>query len=269
MSPRSLAELRRLYVREARPLPRAVEAELREDPRSGARAILEAVETRRREQRREGQRRRRMLRHERALQAEGLKLVAGVDEAGMSPWAGPIVAAAVILPRRFAVPGIDDSKRLSPDTRAVLAAEIRSRAHWAVGSASPAEIRRYNLHHAGLLAMRRAVVALRPSPQALIVDARRVPGFDGRQVDLIEGDRKSYSVAAASILAKTVRDAFMTQLDALYPGYDFSRHKGYGVPSHRDALRRKGPCPAHRCSFAAVRACIADLQNESESAECP
>lgn len=182
--------------------------------------------------------------------------VAGVDEAGMSPWAGPVVAAAVILPPGFDVAGIDDSKRLTPARREALAVEIRSKAlGWALGSASADEIRRFNLFQAGRLAMRRAVGALRPRPAALIVDARRVPGFDGPQESLVRGDQLSYSVAAASILAKTARDAHMRALDLLYPGYGFSAHKGYGVPAHRAALRRLGPCPAHRVTFDAVAAC--------------
>lgn len=253
----SIAELRRRFLDEGQRLPRALEAELRVDPRAGARAVLRAVHTRRAERRAEGQRRRRMFQHERALVKAGHRLVAGVDEAGMSPWAGPIVAAAVILPSRFDVEGVDDSKRLSPSRREELASAIRRESvAWSVGGASALEIERLNLFHAGRLAMRRAVLALRPRPGALIVDARRVPGWSGPQESLIRGDQLSYSVAAASILAKTTRDAFMRRLDQLYPGYGFAEHKGYGVPRHQAALRSLGPSPAHRMAFDAVRRCL-------------
>jgi len=252
----TLRSLRARYLDEARPLPREVEAALRRDPRAGARALLDAIERRRRRARAEGQRRRRMLAPERALRARGHALVAGVDEAGMSPWAGPIVAAAVVLPDDFDVPGIDDSKRLSAPHREELAARIRRRATaWGLGGASPVEIARLNLYHAGRLAMRRAVAALRPQPAALLVDARRVPGWPGEQIELVRGDRLSYSIAAASILAKTTRDAHMRWLDRLYPGYGFEQHKGYGVAAHRRALEALGPSPAHRQAFEAVARC--------------
>jgi ribonuclease HII len=255
----TLTELRARFVRDGRPLPRALEAELRTDPRPGARSLLADIEARRRARRAEGQRRRRLLRHERALWTEGRRFVAGVDEAGMSPWAGPVVAAAVVLPEDFDVPGIDDSKRLAAPVRVRLAEQIRRcAAAWAIGSASAEEIGRFNLFHAGRLAMRRAVVALRPAPDALLVDAREVPGWPGPQTSLVRGDQLSYSVAAASILAKTARDAFMVRLDLLYPGYGFADHKGYGVPRHQAALRALGPCPAHRATFDAVARCGED-----------
>jgi len=258
-----LARLRTRFVREGHPLPRDLEAALRRDPRPGTQALLREIEERRRARRVEGQRRRKLLRAERALWSAGFSRVAGVDEAGMSPWAGPIVAAAVVLPSDFDVPFIDDSKRLSAAMRAQLAGEIRSRATaWSIGSASADEIARFNLFHAGRLAMRRAVLALRPGPDALLVDARDVPGWDGPQQSLIRGDQISYSIAAASILAKTTRDAFMRELDARYPGYGFAQHKGYGVPQHRAALRALGPSPAHRLAFDAVKRALSSDEGD-------
>ncbi len=185
--------------------------------------------------------------------SEGYRF-AGVDEAGMSPWAGPIVAAAVILPPEARLEGVNDSKSLPERQRERMAEVVKaSCVAWAVGTASPDEIARLNVYHAGLLAMRRAVAALRPRPNALVVDARRVPGFQGYQRDLVKADARCLSVAAASILAKTTRDRFLRRLDQLYPSYGFARHKGYGVPEHASALRREGPSRHHRISFDAVR----------------
>lgn len=249
-----LAELRRLYLDEERPLPREVERLLREDGRAGARALLASVERRRSANRSEGQRLRAMLAFEAVLREEGALHVAGVDEAGMSPLAGPVAAAAVILPAGCRIPGVDDSKKLSPEIRERLAAKIREEAiAYAVAFVEPEEIDRINIYRAGLLAMQRAVEALRPGPDALLVDARRLPEVPIRQISLVHGDARSLSIAAASILAKTARDARMEELDRVYPGYGFSRHKGYGVKEHLVALDRLGPCPIHRRSFAPVR----------------
>ncbi|RMG19746.1 MAG: ribonuclease HII [Deltaproteobacteria bacterium] len=244
-----LETLHRRHVQEGRPLPRALERALEADPRRGARRILEAVRRRRRANRAEGQRLRHLLRFERALAP---LRVAGVDEAGMSPLAGPVCAAAVVLPPGWRHPGIDDSKRLDAKTRERLAGVIREAAlAHALGWASPEEIDRLNIYQAGLLAMRRAVEALDPPPEHLLVDARRLHcGLP--ETPLVHGDRRSLSIAAASILAKTARDAEMRRLDRLYPGYGFAQHKGYGVRRHREALARLGPCPIHRRSFSVV-----------------
>ena len=254
MRPRTLAELRRLYLEEGRPLPRDEEERLRNDPRAGARALLAAIEKRRRQNRTEGQRLRKMLAFESAYWERGVLEVAGVDEAGMSPLAGPVFAAAVILPRGWKLAGVDDSKKLDSETRERLAVRIRETAlAWAIGRAEVEEIDELNIYRAGLLAMRRAVEGLARTPQALLIDARRIPELRIEQVPIIKGDARSLSIAAASILAKTARDAFMVELDARYPGYGFARHKGYPVPEHLRALEALGPCPAHRRSFAPVR----------------
>ncbi|WP_373045952.1 ribonuclease HII [Vulgatibacter sp.] len=256
MTPRppSLAELRKRYVDEARPLPQVLEQALRNDVRAGAKALLAAIDKRRHAHRAEGQRLRHMLRYEQAFYADGITLVAGVDEAGMSPLAGPVVAAAVILPVNARIAEVDDSKKLDAPTRERLAAEIKAKAVcWGVGLVEPAEIDSVNIYRAGLLAMRRAVEALAPCPEALLIDARRLKELPIRQEAIIKGDAKSLSIAAASIIAKTTRDARMAAYDTEFPGYGFARHKGYPVKEHYEALEKLGACAIHRRSFAPVR----------------
>lgn len=250
----SLDELRKRYVDDARPLPKEIERALLSDPRRGASAIVAAVHRRRQGNRSEGQRLRRMLRYERELRKDGSVRIAGVDEAGMSPLAGPVVAAAVILPADFRVPGVDDSKKLKATQREELADVIRARASsWAVGRAEPDEIDRINIYHAGLLAMRRAVEGLTERPDHLLIDARALPQLTIPQTSIIKGDEKSLTIAAASILAKTARDAHMEAMDRQYPGYGLAKHKGYPVKQHVEAIHRLGVLPIHRRSFTPVR----------------
>jgi ribonuclease HII len=188
------------------------------------------------------------------------ELTAGVDEAGRGPLAGPVVAAAVILDPARPIAGLDDSKRLSPARRASLAEAIRSRAlACAVAWADATEIDALNILEATMLAMRRAVLGLCVPPRRLLVDGNRLPElrFGDRRIlgeAVVRGDQTVPSISAASILAKTTRDAIMVALDSAYPGYDFARHKGYGTETHRDRLRAVGPCEQHRRSFAPVRA---------------
>jgi ribonuclease HII len=249
-----LAEVRRRVVVEARPLDAATEAALRADPRAGAKSILDAVARRRGENRAEGQRLRHLLRFENALWAGGVLHIAGVDEAGMSPLAGPVAAAAVVFAPGSRIPGVDDSKKLDAPTRDKLAAEIRASAiAWSVGFAEVEEIDTINIYWAGLLAMRRAVEGLSLTPQHLLIDARRLKDLAIPQQSIVKGDSLSLTIAAASILAKTARDALMHKLDAEYPGYGFARHKGYPVREHVAALGRLGASPVHRRSFAPVR----------------
>jgi ribonuclease HII len=250
----SLADLRRRYVDEGRPLPRDVEAALRTDPRAGAQAIVRAVEKRRHENRSEARRLTTMLQFERPLWDEGLVHVAGVDEAGMSPLAGPVSAGAVILPVGCRLPHVDDSKKLDAKTREELAIEIKKVAiAWHVAFVEHDEIDRINIHWAGILAMKRAVLGLGVVPQHLLVDARKIRELDIPQQGIVKGDAKSLSIAAASILAKTTRDALMVELDAKYPGYGLAKHKGYPVEAHVQALRRLGVSPIHRRTFGPVR----------------
>jgi ribonuclease HII len=195
-----------------------------------------------------------MLRHETVLWTAGLTRIAGVDEAGMSPLAGPVAAAAVILAPGTRIPEVDDSKRLDAETRERLAPIIKQRAvAWAVAFAEVEEIDRVNIYWAGLAAMRRAIATLVPAAEHLLIDGRRLPGLTVPQDRIVGGDAKSLSIAAASILAKTARDARMRALDAEYPGYGFAQHKGYPVGAHARALKQLGACPVHRRSFALVR----------------
>jgi ribonuclease HII len=253
-----LSEIRARHLERGRPLPEDLETALRADPRPGARAIVAAVDRRRHDNRSEGQRLRLMLRWETPLWAAGVARVAGVDEAGMSPLAGPVAAAAVILPPGTRIPGVDDSKKIDAATRERLAPIIRARAvAWAVAFVEPEEIDRVNIYRAGILAMRRAVLALSPAAEHLLIDARRLDGLPLPQERIVKGDEKSLSIAAASILAKTARDARMVALDEEFPGYGFARHKGYPVRAHFRALARLGACAIHRRSFAPVRAALA------------
>ena len=197
------------------------------------------------------------FKEERALLARGLTLVAGVDEAGSGSWAGPVYAAAVILPLDSRIGLIRDSKTLSPEQRERVAAQIREAATaWAVGTATAAEIDALNIRKAGALAMRRAIEALTVRPQFVLVDAFSLPGLDVKSRGIIKGDLKVKSIAAASVIAKVARDAHLAELDRAHPGYGFADHKGYGTTTHHDALSRLGPCPEHRMSYAPVKACM-------------
>jgi ribonuclease HII len=191
---------------------------------------------------------------ERALRARGIFLVAGVDEAGRGPLAGPVVAAAVILPDDCTLEGLDDSKKLSAKKREYFHAMLTVRAdiHWGIGQAEVAEIDRLNILRATHLAMARAVAALPRKPDHALVDGLPVRGLTVPHTTLVAGDTLSLSIAAASIMAKVTRDRLMTALDAQYPQYGFARHKGYGVREHLEALRSHGPSPVHRRSFQPV-----------------
>lgn len=181
-------------------------------------------------------------------------LICGIDEAGRGPLAGPVCAAAVILHPRRRIDGLNDSKELTEAARDALAPEIRAKARaWAIGWASAAEIDRLNIRQANFLAMRRAFDMLRHYPAKAIVDGNDPPDLPCWVKTIIGGDATEPAISAASILAKTARDAYMVRLCARYPGYSFSKHKGYGVPVHMSALRTLGPCPEHRRSFAPVR----------------
>ncbi len=180
-------------------------------------------------------------------------LVCGVDEAGRGPLAGPVVAAAVILDPQQPIAGLNDSKKLSAKRREALAMEIRERAlAWAVAEASVDEIDRINILQASFLAMRRAVEGLRLRPEKALIDGNRCPALDCPAEAIVGGDGKVASIAAASILAKTVRDAGMLELHADFPVYGFDRHMGYPTAFHLQALREHGPSPVHRRSYAPV-----------------
>ncbi len=177
-----------------------------------------------------------------------------MDEAGRGPLAGPVIAAAVILDDANPIEGLADSKALSASKRELLSLLIKERAHcWAVGRAEVEEIDRLNILQASLLAMQRAVAALKILPELVLVDGNQVPQLSCRVQAIVRGDATIPAISAASILAKVTRDAEMRQLDALYPEYGFSQHKGYPTGEHLKALEKHGICPMHRRSFGPVR----------------
>jgi ribonuclease HII len=183
--------------------------------------------------------------------------VAGVDEAGRGPLAGPVVAAAVILHPDHPILGLKDSKQLTAEAREELADKVRSRAlAWAVAWADHEEIDRINILQASLLAMARAVAALNIEPHEVQVDGDKCPAVPHPVTAIIMGDSKVKAISAASILAKVERDAAMVRLHAIYPQYGFDEHKGYSTPQHLDALQRHGACAIHRRSFAPVQRCL-------------
>ena len=191
---------------------------------------------------------------EEQARAKGALRIAGVDEVGRGPLFGPVVAAAVILPKGCNLPGLNDSKKLNERKRNELEPEIKAGAvAWAIAEVDAATIDRINIRQASLLAMRRAVAQLALSPDFLLIDGRDTIQWECPQQAVIKGDATSFSIAAASVLAKVYRDRMIVELDAVYPGYGLARHKGYGCPEHLNALARLGPTPLHRRSFHGVR----------------
>jgi len=195
-----------------------------------------------------------------ALHFETDGLMAGVDEAGRGPLAGPVVASAVVLDPGTHIEGLADSKKLTAKRRELLAVEIKQHSlSWSVAWADPAEIDAINILAATMLAMRRAILGLAVTPENVQVDGNRLPNlrFDSRVLAgeaIIGGDDSVAAISAASIIAKTTRDHMMVELDKIYPRYEFARHKGYGTEIHRERLREFGPCREHRQTFAPVRA---------------
>ena len=190
----------------------------------------------------------------------GFRRIAGVDEVGRGCLFGPVCAAAVILDPGRPIAGLADSKTLSAEQRQQLAVQIRASAlGWALGLATAAEIDRINIREASRLAMRRAVQAIHPACDYLLVDALTID-FPAPQQALIKGDARVHSIAAASILAKVERDRMMAELDVEFPGYGMARHKGYPTPEHKEALLRLGPTPQHRLTFAPVRLALQGAQ---------
>lgn len=196
---------------------------------------------------------RRLERVEKELHRRGYRFVAGVDEVGRGALAGPVVAAAVILPERCVLPALDDSKKLDPPCRARLDAEIRRCAvAVGIGILGAREIDERDILRASLQAMKIAIEALRPEPDAILIDAVAVPGVRRPQLPIVHGDALSASIAAASIVAKVHRDRLLDELALRHPAYGFEHHKGYGTVEHWEALRLAGPCPEHRLSYHGV-----------------
>lgn len=252
---KNLADLREYFLTREMTVPDGFLDALENDPRNGARQLASLIRKRRLRNRREGQRLHHLLRFELELWKQGLRLIAGVDETGMAPLAGPVVAAAVILPRNYKLRGLDDSKKINDmQRREELAVQIKQDAVcWSVGRAEVEEIDTINIYHAGLLAMRRTVEGLCTQPEYLLVDARTIPYCTCPQRGIIHGDALSASIAAASIIAKTTRDRHMLEMDSIYAGYGFASHKGYPTLEHLRILKDRGPLPIHRRSFTPVR----------------
>jgi len=247
----SLKEIQEKYSRTVSP---AILRKLQRDSRTGARKLYQVLTRRYEEQKKEKNRLDAMLHFERLLWKAGIQHIAGVDEVGMGPLAGPVVAAAVVFPPGTEVEGIDDSKALDGETRRRLDVEIREKATaFAIGVVEVDEIDRINIYHAGIQAMRVAITGLPVTPQHILVDSRTVPGFTQPQNSFDKGDGINFSIASASIVAKVYRDGLMTELDKKYPGYGFASHKGYATPEHQRAIREFGPCPIHRRSFDYIR----------------
>ena len=207
--------------------------------------------------------------YEYALVARGFGRVAGVDEAGRGPLAGPVAAAAVILPRPFSCPLLNDSKKLTKKRRDLLYAEITGNPAvvWAVAMVGPEEIDRINILRATHLAMGRALEALSKKPDIALIDGLPVKGLSMPHEALVKGDGLSLSIAAASVIAKVTRDRFMERIDQEFPEYGFARHQGYGTRAHLEALRTHGPCRHHRRSFQPVSQLSLPLGDGSERRE--
>jgi ribonuclease HII len=201
------------------------------------------------------------LDHENALRAAGYRVVAGIDEAGRGPLAGPVCVAAVVLPDDFTHAVLNDSKQLSDVKRERLYEEITAdpRIRWHCVSVEPEEIDRINILQATWEGMRRAALALQPVPDAVLIDGKPVKRYPLHQVALVKGDSLSYSIAAASIIAKVTRDRLMVAMARQFPAYGFEIHKGYPTPGHLAALKQHGPCPHHRRSFGPVAQLELDL----------
>lgn len=256
----SLSELREWVASRGGTVSAQALKKLGRDPRRGVRQLYQVLRRRADEERQRRSHLDALLNFERVLWRTGVRWIAGVDEVGVGPLAGPVVAAAVVFPPDTEIEGVDDSKRLDPPTRERLAVEIRNRAEGVgIGIAEVEEIDTINIYQAALQAMRRAVEALPMVPQHVLVDARQVPGLPMPQNPFAKGDGINFSIAAASIIAKVYRDRLMHELDAAYPAYGFGRHKGYGTAEHQDAIRRHGPCPVHRKSYVFLHELCGEL----------
>ncbi len=224
---------------------------LRDDPRKAAGKLYSTCVAHLERETREQARLETMLIFEREAAENGFTRIAGVDEAGRGPLAGPVVAAAVVLEEP--VPGLDDSKKLSGEERESLYTTLTKSGHSiGVSVVSPQRIDAQGIQSANYAAMMEAAARLEPQPDFLLVDGYQIPACPWPHRRIVKGDRRSLSIAAASIIAKVTRDRIMDEMDAMYPGYGFARHKGYGTREHLDALRRLGPCPIHRRSFAPI-----------------
>lgn len=231
-------------------------ASLREDERIGVQKLLTNWRKKRERQQAEKDRIEQMKKYERELREQGLSYIAGVDEVGRGPLAGPVVAACVILPEDFFIPQINDSKKLSGKQRDELYDKIMEQAiDVGIGVVSSEEIDRMNILQATIKAMLEAVDSLKITPEFLLIDALEIPALIP-QMKIIKGDAKSVSIACASIVAKVYRDRLMEQYSKEYPQYHFAKNAGYGTKEHLEALKKYGPCPLHRKSFSPIKEMI-------------
>jgi len=252
--PVSLKEIQEQYSRPEAVVSPQLLRRLQRDPRSGAAKLYQSLLRRWKEQCEENRRLDSMLHFERVLWKAGITRIAGVDEVGIGPLAGPVVAAAVVFSPGIDIADINDSKLLDAPTRQRLDREIRAKASGiGIGVVDIEEIDRINIYHAGLRAMQLAITALPEAPQHVLVDSRSIPNIPLPQNSFDKGDGINFSIASASIVAKVYRDNLMTELDSTYPGYGFADHKGYATPVHQRAIRELGPCKIHRQSFDYIR----------------
>lgn len=250
----TVAEIRALLKQDN--VPEEVLKEIVEDPRKGVQQLLSSYTKRLERESRERLRVESMYEVESRFYKKGINYIAGIDEVGRGPLAGPVTVAAVILKPHWFAPGLNDSKKVTPEHREILSKKILEEAvDVSIVSLSPAEIDDYNIYQATMMAMYKAVKNLKVQPQAVIVDAMPLH-FPFPTVSLIHGDARSASVAAASIVAKVHRDHRMDEYDKQYPGYGFARNKGYGTAEHIDALRTLGITPIHRKSFEPVKSMV-------------
>lgn len=221
-----------------------------QDPRQGVQRLYQQFRRQQALAAKENLRLETLCLYENEARKKGYAVIAGIDEAGRGPLAGPVVAAAVVLPDNVTIRGIDDSKKLSPAKREKLFYEVQRHALcWAVGEATVEEIDSLNILRASLLAMQRAVERLNCAPDYLLIDAVRIPGMAIPQLPIIKGDGKSISIAAASIMAKVTRDRIMDDIAREFPGYGFAQNKGYGTSDHIEAIKNIGHCKLHRKTF--------------------
>ncbi|MCS1351350.1 ribonuclease HII [Mechercharimyces sp. CAU 1602] len=226
---------------------------LQSDTRTGVQRLLLQWQRQQEMERKEAERVAMMWNYERTYRDRGYEAIVGVDEAGRGPLAGPVVAAAVVLPPDFEGTGLDDSKRLTEEKRLLLRTRIEQYARgWGVGIVDAAYIDEHNILKATHEAMRRAIMELKITPDVLLIDAVKLADTEVKQESIIKGDQLSVSIAAASIIAKTTRDALMKEAALSYPQYGLDKHMGYGTAEHLAAIRKWGPTPLHRMSFAPV-----------------
>lgn len=228
---------------------RALFSQFENDERTGVKKLMERYKHKLALEEKEQERLERMLEFEKKYGDE-YEVICGIDEAGRGPFAGPVTAGAVVLPRGLKIPGLNDSKQVSPAKREELFEIIKEKAiGYGIGMSSPARIDEINILQATYEAMCHAVEDLPVVPDLLLNDAVTIPQLPIRQVGIVKGDAKSLSIAAASIMAKVTRDRLMEEYAVLYPEYGFENNKGYGSAEHRDALKKYGPCPIHRRTF--------------------